>query len=214
MFTGIVQGYCEVIEVRDEPGLRRLTLALTGLEENLQLGASVAINGTCLTVTQIQDTRVSFDVIAETLSLTNVGALTSGSSVNVERSFRVGDEVGGHIVSGHVTGMAQVVEVNEKQNNRELWFQVPKQCMKFLHLKGFAALDGASLTLSGIRRESAQIAVSLIPETIARTTLGRVVVGDWVNLEVDAQTQSVVETVERVLQDPEWQKQYASNLEG
>lgn len=199
MFTGIVQGLCEVRRVDDEPGLRRLTLELGELAAGLELGASVAVNGTCLTVTRTSAGAASFDVIRETLDHTNLGTLQPGARVNVERSFRVGDEIGGHILSGHVSGTATVSRVEEGANERNVYFRVPPALMKYLSYKGFVALDGASLTLAHVDSAAHEIGVCLIPETIARTTLGTVSAGDRVNLEVDAQTQTIVETVERVL---------------
>lgn len=199
MFTGIVQGLCRVRAVDAEPGLRRLTLALGDLAEALEPGASVAINGTCLTVTKASVGEASFDVIRQTLETTNLGGLAAGSLVNVERSFRVGDEVGGHLLSGHVSGTATVTRVEEAVNERNLYLTVPEALTKYLSLKGFVALDGASLTIAHMDRDAHEIGVCLIPETIARTTLGKAAVGDPVNLEVDAQTQTIVDTVERVL---------------
>jgi riboflavin synthase len=200
VFTGIVQGLCEVGAVEDDAGLRRLEVRLgEALTRNLETGASVAVNGVCLTVTGVDDGTVRFDVIRETLDLTNLGDLAPGSRANVERSFRVGDEVGGHILSGHVSGVAEVVRIDEASNERNVYFRVPPELMKFLSYKGFVSLDGASLTIAHADAAACEIGVSLIPETIRRTTLGSVVVGDRVNLEVDAQTQTIVETVERVL---------------
>lgn len=199
MFTGIVQAMCPVTAVEDAAPLRRLTVDLGDLAADLALGASVAINGTCLTVTGTSAGTASFDVIRETLEKTNLGDLRAGTLVNVERSFRVGDEVGGHLVSGHVADVATVANVEQRPGERNLYFTVPPALMKYLSLKGFVALDGASLTISHVDADACRIGVSLIPETIARTTLGRVQVGDRVNLEVDAQTRTIVETVERVL---------------
>ncbi len=199
MFTGIVQGLCEVRGLSDEVGLRRLTLALGTLAQGLEPGASVAVNGTCLTVTGTDGGDASFDVIRQTLDTTNLGALEAGSRVNVERSFRVGDEVGGHILSGHVADTVRVTRVEERANERNVYLEVPPALLKYLSLKGFVALDGASLTIARLDPKAREIGVCLIPETIARTTLGRVVVGDRVNLEVDAQTQTIVDTVERIM---------------
>lgn len=199
MFTGIVQGLCEVAAVDREPGLARLSVRLGELASGLQTGASVAINGVCLTVTVVQGPDARFDVIRETLSLTNLDDLRPGTRVNVERSFRVGDEVGGHILSGHVSGVAEVVRVERASNERNLYFRVPATLLKYLSHKGFVALDGASLTIAHVDRAAGEIGVCLIPETIARTTLGTLAQGARVNLEVDAQTQSIVDTVERVL---------------
>jgi len=208
MFTGIVQGLCRVSKVADETHLRRLVVELGELGEGLEAGASVAVNGTCLTVTELMQgtggTTVMFDVISETLDRTNLGGLTVGSLVNVERSFRVGDEIGGHILSGHVIGKVRIAAIRTAENERNLCFAVPGPWMKYLHHKGFVALDGASLTIANVDSGAEQFSVALIPETIARTTLGRAKVGDWINLEIDAQTQAIVDTVERLLGSPEW----------
>ena len=205
MFTGIVQGLCPILRITERANLRCLAIDLGELAQGLEPGASVAVNGTCLTVTGAEGNGgvVRFDVIQETLNLTNLGGLAEGDRVNVERSFRIGDEVGGHIVSGHVAGKATVSAIAVADNLRNVHFSVPDDCMKFLHHKGFVALDGASLTLATVDQEKGEVSVSLIPETIERTTLGTVDVGDPVNLEIDAQTQAVVETVERLLQTPE-----------
>ncbi|MEQ8861419.1 MAG: riboflavin synthase subunit alpha [Pseudomonadales bacterium] len=201
MFTGIVQGLCKVNSIDDQPRLKRLTLELGELCEGLANGASVAVNGVCLTVTAADPTAgtARFDIIRESLDLTNLGDLRVGARVNVERSFRVGDEIGGHVLSGHVSGVATVVRIEEATNERNLFFRVPAALMKYLSYKGFVSLDGASLTLAHVDAASGEIGVCLIPETIERTTLGRIETGGRVNLEVDAQTQTIVETVERVL---------------
>jgi riboflavin synthase len=209
MFTGIVQGLRPIVRVTEQPSLRRLIVDLGELAAGVELGASVAVNGTCLTVTGVADGEVGFDVIRETLRLTNLGDLREGDLVNVERSFRVGDEVGGHILSGHVSGAVVLSALDEGVNERNLRFRVPPELMKFLMHKGFVALDGASLTIVAVDRATSEITVCLIPETIARTTLGRIAPGARVNIEVDAQTQAVVETVERVLADPEWRERLA-----
>ena len=207
MFTGIVQGLCRVATITDEPGLRRLQVQLGGLAEGLQTGASVAVNGTCLTATFIENGRVGFDVIRESVDRSNLGKLAVGDRVNVERSLKFGDEIGGHVLSGHVADVVTVAQIDTGPRERTIWFDVPRQWLAFLFHKGFVALDGASLTIAAIDRERGRISVSLIPETIERTTLGRVVVGDRVNLEIDVQTQTIVSTVERLLSDPDWRRQ-------
>jgi len=204
MFTGIVQGLCPIVHLDDAPSMRRLTVDAGNLVDGVQLGASIAINGVCLTVTGVDQGLVRFDVIRETLSLTNLGTLGVGDLVNAERSFRVGDEVGGHMVSGHVSGMVELVGLEETTNERNLRFSAPPDLMKYLLHKGYVSLDGASLTLAFVDNRLSQIGVCLIPETIARTTLGRVKPGDRINLEVDSQTQAIVDTVERVLAQPVW----------
>lgn len=200
MFTGIVQRLSEVVDVKPEGTLVRLTLDLGERAKDLELGASVAVNGTCLTVTSTEGT-VSFDVIRETLALTNLGEFKVGDIVNTERSYRVGDEVGGHVLSGHVCSTVEVVGIVEDDGRRDIEFKVAAEWMKYIQHKGFVALDGASLTIARVDRDANTLTVCLIPETIARTTLGTVQVGDRVNLEIDHQTQSIVDTVERVLAD-------------
>jgi len=207
MFTGIVQGLCRVSSITDEPGLRRFQIDLGALADGLVTGASVAVNGTCLTATSIDHGRVGFDVILETTARSNLGQLAVGAQVNIERSLKFGDEIGGHVLSGHVTDVVTVVHIDSGPGERTLWFEVAGQWMPYLFHKGFVALDGASLTIASVDRQRHRISVSLIPETIGRTTLGRIVIGAPVNLEIDAQTQVIVTTVERLLSDPGWRRE-------
>jgi len=205
MFTGIVQGTAEVVAIQEAEAFRTHVLALPApLNEGLTLGASVAHNGVCLTVTAIEGERISFDLMRETLRVTNLGAVKEGDRVNIERAARFGDEIGGHAMSGHVMGMAELVELDEAPNNRRLWFEVPAALGRYLFDKGYIGVDGISLTIGATRRASAdhgpRFCVDLIPETLARTILVDRVPGDFVNIEIDPQTQAIVETVERVLE--------------
>lgn len=208
MFTGIVQGLCKVVDVDDRDSVRRLRVRLDDHADGLRLGASVANNGVCLTVSSIDDDVVSFDVIAETVNLTNLQMVMPGDRVNIERSLKFGDELGGHVLSGHISGTMTVTRIESDGENRTVWFAVPGQHMAYLMWKGWIAIDGVSLTISRLERDAAEVAVSLIPETIERTTLGRVEVGSVVNLEVDAQTQTIVTTVREVLRDPEMREAF------
>lgn len=201
MFTGIVQAVRRVVDVSREGGITTLSIALEDTADGLQTGASVAINGCCLTVTAVQGGTAAFDLIHETTELTNLGTLTPGSHVNVERSFRVGDEVGGHILSGHIAASVPIVAVEAGEGRRLLTVQVPREWLRYLMPKGFVALNGASLTIAELDRTAGTLSVSLIPETLARTTFDATSAGDRVNLEVDSQTQAVVETVRSVLAD-------------
>lgn len=207
MYTGIVQGQCEVLSVEVVDGVGTLVVDLEALAEGLELGASVSINGVCLTVTGVEGAEVAFNVIGETFASSNLGAVAAGDRVNVERSLKFGDELGGHILSGHIADTVTVAEIEADGANRTMWFDVAPPHMRYLLWKGWVALDGASLTVSRVDRGANRIAVSLIPETLARTTLGRVTVGDRVNLEIDAQTQAIVTTVEDLLSDPEMRSQ-------
>ena len=204
MFTGIVQGLVAVVGVEEDENLSRIELKMDDLASNIELGASVAVNGTCLTVTQVSDNgAVCFDIIKETLDTTNLGILQAGAQVNVERSFKVGDEVGGHIVSGHVTATATLSDLRAEGHDRVLTFKLADEWLRFVLHKGYIGVDGASITVSSVDREAGTFSISLIPETIERTTLGQLAIGDKVNVEVDSQTQTIVETIERVMQDPE-----------
>jgi riboflavin synthase len=207
MFTGIVQRLCPVVDVRDDAGVKRLDIDLAELTGGLSSGASVAVNGVCLTAAAVAGGRASFDVIQETLAHTNLGLVRKGEAVNVERSLRFGDEIGGHVLSGHIADVVKVARVETAEGVRNLWFDVAPKWMIYLFHKGFVALDGASLTIASVDRERHRISVSLIPETIKRTTLGAAAVGRLVNLEVDPQLQAVVGTVERMLGDPVWRRQ-------
>lgn len=207
MYTGIVQGQCEVLSVEVVDGVGTLVVDMGALAEGLEPGASVSVNGVCLTVTGLDGAGVGFNVIGETFASSNLGSVTAGDRVNVERSLKFGDELGGHVLSGHVADTVTVAEIEADGANRTMWFDVAPQHMRYLLWKGWVALDGASLTISRVDRAAGRIAVSLIPETLARTTLGRVSVGDRVNLEIDAQTQAIVSTVEDLLSDPEMRSQ-------
>lgn len=204
MFTGIVQGTAEIVAIEEAEAFRTHVVALSDeLRQGLEPGASVAHNGVCLTVTAIEGQQVRFDLMRETLKVTNLGALGVGDRINIERAARFGDEIGGHAMSGHVMAMAELVELDEAPNNRRLWFEVPHALGRFLFAKGYIGVDGISLTIGEVRAANVdhgpRFCVDLIPETLARTILVDRVPGDRVNIEIDPQTQAIVETVERVL---------------
>ena len=196
MFTGIVQGRGEVVALSGDE-LVRLVVRVPSVE-GLTRGASIAINGVCLTAVEWQDHDVSFDVIGETLRVTNLGALKPGDAVNVERAARYGDEIGGHLLSGHVHAMARVVRLEEQGENLAVTLQVDPELGRYLMPKGYVALDGCSLTL-GPQIDNGQFQVFLIPETREVTVIESRTIGDTINLEIDTQTQAIVDTVERVL---------------
>ncbi|MEQ6290651.1 riboflavin synthase subunit alpha [Vogesella sp. GCM10023246] len=198
MFTGIVQGMAPVVAIEERPGFRTHQVALPAeLLPGLQIGASVAHNGCCLTVTRIDGNVVAFDLMAETLRLTNLGAVKVGDSVNVERAARFGDDIGGHAMSGHIMCTATVSEVIITPDNRTLWFRLPAELSKYVLKKGYIGIDGCSLTIGDVQGDT--FCVHLIPETLQRTLMGVRQTGDVVNIEIDPQTQAIVDTVERVL---------------
>lgn len=198
MFTGIVQGMAEVVAIDKKEAFQTHVIRLGAtLSQGLTIGASVAHNGCCLTVTQIEGDLISFDLMQETLKLTNLGDLNVGDWVNIERAARFGDEIGGHSMSGHIAFTATLVELAESANNRTLWFEMPREAMKYVLPKGFIGLDGCSLTIGEVHGSCFN--VHLIPETLKRTLFGRHQVGARINVEIDPQTQAIVDTVERVL---------------
>ena len=202
MYTGIVQALLPVAMIERKPGLMSMTIRLPGdLSAELETGASVAANGVCLTVTGIQGEQVSFDVMQETLNLTNLDQIEVGSLVNIERSAKAGVEVGGHILSGHIMATARVLSVEITENNRRITFSGDPAWLKYVFNKGFLALNGASLTVAGIDRENHHFWVNLIPETLKRTNFGLLEEGDLVNVEVEHQTQVIVDTVTRLLEE-------------
>lgn len=200
MFTGIIQGTAEIVDIIEKQDFRTHTVRLPQqLLPGLQPGASLAHNGCCLTVTAIDGDRVSFDLMRETLRITNLGLLRVGDRVNVERAARFGDDIGGHAMSGHIMATVEVSQVLESENNRQVWFRVPAQLGKYVFTKGYIGIDGISLTIGEVRGD--EFCVNLIPETLARTNIGTRRPGDRINIEIDPQTQAIVDTVERVLSE-------------
>ncbi|MCP5407540.1 MAG: riboflavin synthase subunit alpha [Chromatiaceae bacterium] len=202
MFTGIIQGTAEIVDVVEREAFRTHSLRFPRESvEGLRPGASVSHNGCCLTVTAIQDDLVSFDLMQETLRVTNLGTLKKGERVNFERAARFGDEIGGHQMSGHISCTAGVIEVIKSENNHQIRFLLPEEFSRYLFAKGYIGIDGISLTLGQV--SGPEFDVSLIPETLARTNIGGRRPGDRVNIEIDPQTQAIVDTVERILNQRE-----------
>jgi riboflavin synthase len=195
MFTGIIQGTGCVQSVRRD-SVVTIDVQIPSTE-GLEIGASVSIDGVCLTATSVSDT-VTFDVIPETLDRTTLGSLSSGSNVNVERALKFGDELGGHLLSGHIMGTAEIVAVE----NQDYTIQCPPEMAEYIQEKGYIAVDGISLTI-GKTSGKGGFDVHIIPETLRLTTLGSKGVGDQVNIEIDAMTQAVVETTKRLMESRE-----------
>ncbi|QIA63372.1 riboflavin synthase subunit alpha [Vibrio astriarenae] len=198
MFTGIVLGMAEVIGIDKKDKFQTHTLRFTDkMRDGLEVGASVAHNGCCLTVTEVKGESVKFDLMQETLRITNLGELSIGDFVNIERAAKFGDEIGGHSMSGHINRMTHIVAREESKNNVTLWFEIDESTRKYVLEKGYVGLDGCSLTIGTV--ENDRFCVHLIPETLQRTLFGKKQVGSSVNIEIDPQTQAIVDTVERVL---------------
>ncbi len=206
MFTGIVQGLATVRAIADRPGLRSFTLNFPpGFGDGLAVGASVAVEGVCLTVTTVRgDGAADFDVMQQSLALTTLGTLREGSQVNVERAARDGAEIGGHPLSGHVDFLATVAEVRRPENNHALTIAVPAPWMRYVFAKGYIAVNGASLTVAEARRApdgSGSFDVWLIPETLRQTTFAEKTEGAGLNIEIERQTQVFVDTVRAAIDE-------------
>jgi riboflavin synthase len=199
MFTGIVQGKATLLEIhqREDVVTMRFQFPPSGLD-GVVIGASISLAGCCLTVTSAEGLAASFDLVPESLDRTSLGSLRVGDLINFERSLRFGDEVGGHILSGHIDTVATISSVEVLGNSSILTFQIEPERTKYLFEKGYVALNGASLTLTNVDKKAGLFRVSLIPETLAKTTFGAASVGEKVNVEVDRTTQVIVETVERL----------------
>jgi riboflavin synthase len=201
MFTGIVQGVAEVAAIADRSGLRTLRLAFPdGFDAGLQVGASVAVDGVCLTAAALHGSAADFDVMQQSLALTTLGQLRKGSRINVERAAKDGAEIGGHPISGHVDVQGRVLEVRQPQNNHVLRIGVPPSHMRYVFAKGYVAINGASLTVAEADRRDGWFEVWLIPETLRMTTFGDKRAGDALNIEIERGTQVVVDTVRETLE--------------
>ncbi len=227
MFTGIVAGLAHVERLADRAGLRSFTLrfAVPGFGTGLEVGASVAVEGACLTVTALHREAAAaageaaagdatdrtgtattiyaadFDVMQQSLGLTTLGSLVVGSAVNVERAARDGVEIGGHPLSGHVDCLGTVLEVRRPDNNHVLRIALPPRFMRYVFAKGYIAVNGCSLTAAEVNRTEAWFEVWLIPETLRTTTFASKREGDGVNIEIERQTQVFVDTVREAIDE-------------
>ena len=193
MFTGIVAASCEIVSTDQGEEVRSIVVDLSGYDDDLEIGASVAIDGVCMTVVSSIDGHVRFEAIPETLERTTIGLLKQGSQVNIERSLRMGDELGGHILSGHVMTTARILKRTQKGEGIDLLIQHQVETKPYILEKGYVAIDGMSLTVGEVESEGFNL--HIIPETLRITTIGAKAEGDLVNIEVDSRTQAVVDTI-------------------
>ena len=207
MFSGIVEGTGIITDIEERSEHIHWKVQLPkGSEEGLEIGASVSLDGVCLTATNIEDRIIGFDLIQETLQRTTLNERKIGDTVNIERALRYGEEVGGHLVSGHIIATGTIVDItNPMQQSGEntddtadIQISIPNSFIDYIFEKGYIAIDGISLTIGKVD-ESAGFYLHIIPETLRRTTLGTKSVGDNVNIEIDSMTQAVVDTVKRVM---------------
>jgi len=215
MFTGITQALCKITTINKTNNFLSYQVALPeNLTNNLQLGASIAVDGVCQTIVEIHNNLVTFEAIKETLDKTTLNDLDINSLVNIERAAKIGDEIGGHLTSGHVIGTGVILKKFSQNNlnlninpdinsdiNQNIILEIScdPDYIKYILPKGFIAIDGISLTVVNVDHINNKFTVHLIPETLKRTTLGFKNINNLVNIEIDSQTQAIVNTVENWL---------------
>ncbi|SFN90415.1 riboflavin synthase subunit alpha [Xenorhabdus japonica] len=200
MYTGIVQGKENVLSLNKKNGFSTLIVSNNNhFFDDIVIGASIAVDGTCLTVTQFSEDSVSFDISDFTADTTTLKFLSVGDAVNVERSHQMYKENGGHSLYGHIEGMAEVVEFTAAGETYRLVIKIPQGNINYFFLKGFIGLHGCSLTINGIDEENQTIVLNLIPETLRMTNLSNIKVGDFLNYEIDQTTRTIVDTLSRTL---------------
>ena len=196
VFTGIIQEKAEVSSIEKSQDFSSIRIeASSEFVEGIKIGASVSIDGVCLTVTSIKDNSLTFDIIVETLRVTNLSNLEEYDLVNLERAARFGDEIGGHIVSGHVSGIVKISKIEKTTNNHIISFKTSNDLIKYIFPKGYVSLNGISLTIGDVNRLDNTFTVYLIPETLRITTMLDKKVGDIINLEVETQTKNTVDLI-------------------
>ena len=199
VFSGIVEGTAVVSRVTKKAGLYKLEVETpVDFSLGLQIGGSVCVDGVCLTISSIDSNLLGFDVMMETLDVTTLNMMKENDIVNVERSIRLGDEIGGHLVSGHVSDIVTICKIDKPENNHVVTFQTSSEVMRYIFPKGYIALNGVSLTIGDVNRSNNRFNVYLIPETLRLTNLGEKDIGDSVNVEIETQTRNTVDTISAV----------------
>ena len=198
MFTGIVEGTGTIIDINKNNSVLNLNIKVPQpIAKKLTIGDSLAVDGACLTVTRVSDVNVSFDVVNETQSRTIISNYDKNSVINLETSLEFGQQVGGHLVSGHVQTLGTIKEVEIDGDAKNILFEIPDGYCKYIFEKGYIAINGCSLTIGKVIKNT--FYVHLIPETLRATNLDNLIYGDTVNLELDQNTITIVDTTERIL---------------
>ena len=199
VFSGIVEGTGVVSRITKKTGLYRLEIETpSDFSSGLQVGGSICVDGVCLTTSSIDSNSLGFDVMMETLGVTTLNMIKENDIVNIERSIKLGDEIGGHLVSGHVSDIVTIRQIVKPENNHIITFQTNSDVIRYIFPKGYVALNGVSLTIGDVNRSDNCFSVYLIPETLRLTNLGNKEVGDSVNLEIETQTRNMVDTVSMI----------------
>lgn len=200
MYSGITQGLFPIIKVTRHPSRLDYTVTLNKeIVKKLKRGSSVNVDGVCQTVVNIHETNVSFTAILETLERTTLNTLYEGRQVSIEPSLRYGDEVGGHLLAGHIFGTAEIISIIEQDDSLSMDMKCPHEWMQYLLPKGFIGIDGSSLTLGNVDSMKNIFTVHLIPETLRVTNFGNKKIGELVNIELDQQTVAIINHLEYIL---------------
>jgi len=197
MFTGIIEGLCPVKSANRAGGAMRLTVELGELGDDAKIGDSIAVNGVCLTIAELNRSSATFDVSGETLDKSAVSSLNASSKVNIERAMKAGDRFGGHIVQGHIDGTAIIKAIERQGQFANIKFAASGELLDLLVVKGSVAVDGISLTIADMDADSFKVAV--IPQTLEETTLGAAKIGDVVNVETDIIVRTVKKQLEKIM---------------
>jgi riboflavin synthase len=197
MFTGLIQAIGQVSAIAHQESSARLEITSPEIAPQIAQGDSVSVNGACLTVVTFDSSKFSVDVMVQTLNLTSTGSLQVGSVVNLELATRTADRLGGHIVQGHVDGVAKVEAISADSQWTRMDLSIPAELMKYVVAQGSICLEGVSLTVGELNDPANQISVWLIPETLAKTNLSKKSVGDQLNVEVDVLAKYVERLIAR-----------------
>ena len=199
VFTGIVERTGIVTEIVHSKNLSKLTVQTsTEFCQDIKIGASVCVDGVCLTICTIDNDKLKFDIMMETLSVTTFDAIKEEDIVNIERSMKLGDEIGGHLLSGHVSSTVKISKIETPENNHILTFQTSSDVLKYIFPKGYVALNGVSLTIGEVDKVKKTFNVYLIPETLRLTNLHNKLIGNRINIEIETQTRNMVDTISEI----------------
>ncbi len=197
MFTGLIEAVCTVKSVRQSENAMLLSIDLGELADDGKIGDSIAISGVCLTIAKLEGGIASFELSGETLAKSTLGKLKPSSQVNIERAVKAGDRFGGHFVQGHIDGKAAIKAIHKRGQFADMKFAAEPELLDRMVVKGSVAVDGISLTIASMDQNS--FSVALIPETLNKTTLSRVKIGDEVNIETDIIVKTIKTQLEKIL---------------
>jgi len=197
MFTGLIEAVCTVKSVRRSGNAMLLTIDLGGLADDGRIGDSIAINGVCLTIAKLEGGIAAFELSGETLAKSTLGRLKPSSQVNIERAIKAEDRFGGHFVQGHIDGTATIKAIDKRVQFADMKFAAQAELLDAMVVKGSVAVDGISLTIASMDQNS--FSVALIPETLKKTTLSKIKIGDEVNIETDIIVKTIKKQLEKIL---------------